>query len=85
MPLVYQYRIWQWLFQKKLCRASDKKGLFFLEGQGELVLCAMPFLIAAVAAGLFFAAFFADVDSNVVLLLFTVAEAGFAGYRWLFF
>jgi len=63
----------------------NRRGLFFLKGQGELVFCAVPLFIAAVAFGFFFAALFTNVGSNVLLLLFTVAEAGSAGDYGLFF
>ncbi len=56
-----------------------------MKGQGELVFCAVPLFIAAVAFGFFFAALFTNVGSNVLLLLFTVAEAGSAGDYGLFF
>ena len=60
-------------------------GLFFQKGKGELVFCPAPFLIAAVAFGFFFAAFFANVGGNVLFLLFAVAEAGSAFDYRLFF
>jgi hypothetical protein len=50
-----------------------------------LVFCAAPFFVAPVASGLFFGAFFANVDSNILLLLFTVAEAGSTGVDRRFF
>jgi hypothetical protein len=85
MPSVYQYRICRQFLQKKLWLAADRVALFFQEGQGELVFCAIPLFIAAVAFGLFFTAFFANLGSNVLLLLFTVAEAGSADDYRLFF
>jgi len=63
----------------------NRGELFLQKGQGELVFCAMPFFITAVAFDFFFTAFFAYLGSNVLLLLFTVAEAGSAGDYRLFF
>ncbi len=59
--------------------------LFFQKGQGELIFRAVPFFIAAVAFCFFFTSFFADIGSNVLLLLFTVTETGPAVDYGLFF
>jgi hypothetical protein len=85
LPLTYQYRIWAWFLQKKYARILPQKGLFSEKGQGELTLCAAPCFIAAAAFGLFFAAFPADLDRNILLLLFAVAEAGAAFINRSFF
>lgn len=64
---------------------GQEEILFFKKGQGKLVFCSIPFIIAAVAFDFFLASLFADFSGYILLLLLAKTVPGLAVYNGDFF